>query len=265
MSAIQKRLNDMETYFDQKEFVVVDNGSGFIKAGFSGEDLPRCVIPTAVGRQEIEIDPALKAGNEHTEAKYDYSFGNDAFAKRGQHELFYPVERGVIEDMERMENLWHHIFETELNLDPKNINVLLTDSPCNRKENKQMIAEILFNKFQVESLTIMNTSVLSLFSTGKTSGLVVECGEGCSYSVPVFEGYALPHAINKIELAGKDITDQLTKKLLEMNIPQHEIYFEYVREMKQQMCQIALDYDHALQARDPLNEEQRSYELPDSK
>lgn len=138
--------------------------------------------------------------------------------------------------MERMENLWHHIFETELNLDPKNINVLLTDSPCNRKENKQMIAEILFNKFQVESLTIMNTSVLSLFSTGKTSGLVVECGEGCSYSVPVFEGYALPHAINKIDLAGKDITDQLTKKLLEMNIPQHEIYFEYVREMKQQMC-----------------------------
>jgi len=87
------------------------------------------------------------------------------------------------------------------------MNILLTDSPCNRKENKQMIAEILFNKFQVESLTIMNTSVLSLFSTGKTSGLVVECGEGCSYSVPVFEGYALPHAVNKIDLAGKDITE----------------------------------------------------------
>jgi len=84
----------METYFDQKEFVVVDNGTGFIKAGFSGEDLPRCVIPTAVGRKEIEIDAALKAGNEHTEAKYDYSFGNDAFAKRGSYELFYPCGKG---------------------------------------------------------------------------------------------------------------------------------------------------------------------------
>jgi actin len=109
-----------------------------------------------------------------------------------------------------------------------------------------MIAEILFNKFQVESLTIMNTSVLSLFSTGKTSGLVVECGEGCSYSVPIFEGYALPHAINKIDVAGCDITNQLTSKLLEHGVPQHEIHFEFVREMKQQMCQVALDYDQSI-------------------
>lgn len=121
--------------------------------------------------------------------------------------MHFPIERGIIEDMDRMENLWHHIFETELSLDPKNMNVLLTDSPMNKRENKQAIAELLFEKFKVESLTIMNTSVLSLFSTGKTSGIVVECGEGVSYSVPIFEGYALPHAINKIDIAGKDITN----------------------------------------------------------
>jgi actin-related protein len=192
----------METVFDQKEFVVIDNGTGFIKAGFSGEDLPRCVIPTVVGMKEIELDAAMNAGNEHAEVKFDYSYGMDAFAKRGDHDLHFPIDRGIITDMDRMENLWHHIFENELSLDPKNMNILLTDSPLNKKENKTIMADILFNKFQVESLTIMNTSVLSLFSTGKTSGLVVECGEGTSYSVPIFEGYALPHAIHQLDVAG---------------------------------------------------------------
>ena len=57
------------------------------------------------------------------------------------------------------------------------------------------MASIMFEKFKVESLALVNTAVLSLFSTGKTSGIVVECGEGNSYAVPIFEGYALPHAI----------------------------------------------------------------------
>jgi actin len=89
-----------------------------------------------------------------------------------------------------------------LNIDPKNANVLLTDSPLNTKENKQEIARIMFETFRVESLAIINTAVLSLFSTGKTSGIVAECGEGVSYTVPVFEGYALPHAIHKLDIAG---------------------------------------------------------------
>ena len=101
-----------------------------------------------------------------------------------------------------MENMWEYLFEKELNLDPKNMNILLTDSPLNLKENKQQIAEIMFEKFRVESLSLINTAVLSLFSTGKTSGIVVEVGEGVSYTVPVFEGYALPHAIHKLDIAG---------------------------------------------------------------
>ena len=59
MSQIQKRLDKMEITFDQEEFVVIDMGSGYIKAGFAGEDMPRCIIPTAVAEQTIEIDPAL--------------------------------------------------------------------------------------------------------------------------------------------------------------------------------------------------------------
>ena len=116
--------------------------------------------------------------------------------------MHFPIRRGVIEDFQHMENLWEYIFEHELNLDPKNINVLLTDCPLNTKENKQEIAQIMFETFKVESLAIMNTAVLSLFSTGKTTGIVAECGEGVSFTVPIFEGYALPHAIHSLDLAG---------------------------------------------------------------
>ena len=163
-----------------------------------------------------------------------------------------------------MVHLWKHIFD-ELNLDPKNVNVLLTDSPLNSKENKKKMTQIMFEHFRVESLAIMNTSVLSLFSTGKTTGMVVECGEGVSYTVPVFEGYAMPHAIHKLDIAGQDVTNELIRQLKEDKVPINQDHFEYVRDMKEQMCAVALNYEQALHQRDPLNEEQRSYELPDDK
>ena len=85
----------------------------------------------------------------------------------------------------------------------------MTDSPFNPKENRCKMAEVMFEQFKVQSLSVMNTAALSMYSTGCVSGLIVECGEGISYTVPVFEGYALPHAQIKLEVAGQDITKQL--------------------------------------------------------
>lgn len=144
----------------------------------------------------------IATGPEGSQPKTDYQYGNAAFAQRATHDLHFPIKRGIIEDFDHMQKLWEHIFVNELNLDPKNMDVLITDSPMNTKENKQKIAKIMFEEFKVESLTIINTAVLSLFSTGKTTGVVVECGEGVSYTVPIFEGYALPHAIHKLDIAG---------------------------------------------------------------
>jgi actin-related protein len=112
--------------------------------------------------------------------------------------------------MEQMRLIWSHIFD-ELNLETKNVNLLMTDSPFNTKDNRQKIAEIMFDEFKVKSLQIMNTAALSMYSTGKVSGLVAESGEGITYTVPIFEGYALPHAMVKLEVAGHDVTNQLIK------------------------------------------------------
>lgn len=109
-----------------------------------------------------------------------------------------------------MQLIWRHIFD-ELNLETKNVNLLMTDSPFNTKDNRQRMAEIMFEEFKVKSLQVMNTAALSMYSTGKVSGLVAESGEGITYTVPIFEGYALPHAMEKLELAGKDVTNQLVE------------------------------------------------------
>lgn len=87
-----------------------------------------------------------------------------------------------------MEELWKHIFD-ELNLESKNFNVLLTDSPFSTKqnqENRSKMSEFFFETLQVKSLAIMNTASLSMYSSGRVSGLIAEVGEGVSYTVPIF-------------------------------------------------------------------------------
>ena len=82
------------------------------------------------------------------------------------------------------------------------MNVLMTDCPLSKKEHKQQLATLMFEHFKVKSFALMNTAVLSLFSTGLTTGLVAEVGEGVTYTVPIFEGYALPHALYNMEVSG---------------------------------------------------------------
>ena len=139
-------------------------------------------------------------------AKINYTFGNGAIASRSTHDYYEPISRGVVIDWDRIERLLEHVFTQELRLKTANMNLLMTDSPINSKENKQKICEIMFEKFKVKSFSLMNTAVLSLFSTGTTTGLVTECGQGLTYAFPIFEGYALPHAIHTLNIAGGDIT-----------------------------------------------------------
>lgn len=188
---------------------MVDIGTGYIKAGFSGEDLPRVVIPTAMGERTIEVEQQQTVGStaaaSDLKPKISHVFGSAAYAAK-DHELFRPVQRGIISDMGHMQTLLEHIFEHELGLQTKDISVLVTDSPENSKENKQEICKLMFETFKVQRFTLINSATLSLFSTGTTTGLVAEAGEGISYAVPVFEGYALPHAILKLDVAGMDVT-----------------------------------------------------------
>jgi len=114
-----------------------------------------------------------------------------------------------------------------------------------------------------DQIAIMNGACLSLFSTGKTKGLVVEIGEGATHTVPIFEGLALQHASLTNDIAGQDITKSLIDGMIKKGMKITPTMSEYGRDIKEKMCSIPIDYSSAIAAPDPLSEEQRSYELPD--
>ena len=264
MSAIQKRLSNMEVRFDESEVIVIDMGSGFIKAGYSGEDLPRVVIPTVIGERENTVEDGSTQNNDGKPNKvYSKKVGNEAFAHRSDHELFHPVNRGIVTDWNRFTELLEYVFESELQVNSNQATVLMTDCPMSRKEDKHRMAQIMFEQFKVKAFALQNTAALSLFSTGTTTGLVAESGEGVTYTVPVFEGYALPHAMQTINVAGQELTNKLIAELQESEIPVDESHYHLIRDVKERMCHVAMNYESEKERRDDdLSVEDRSYELP---
>jgi actin-related protein len=112
----------------------------------------------------------------------------------------------------------------------------------------------------------MNSSVLSLFATGRTRGIVLESGHGVTSVSPIFEGFALPHAQHHMNIAGEEIGKQLLKEITDrgIKIDKSQVEkLEIIKFLKEKMCAVALDFDKALKSPDPLNEDDRSYELPD--
>jgi len=108
-----------------------------------------------------------------------------------------------------MEKIWHHVFYSELKIVPEDHPCLLTEVPLNEKKDKEKSNEVFFETFNVPSLYLSNSAVLALYCSGRTIGLVVDSGAGVTNTVPIFEGYSLPHAINMLPFAGQDLTKYL--------------------------------------------------------
>jgi actin-related protein len=266
-STIEDKLNAMQTFVDQKEFVVIDNGTGYLKCGFSGEDLPRVVTPTIMGVREIILEASQT--NDQGGKKYSRVYGDEALANRSEYEIHTPIRRGIIEDFDTMKYCWQHLLSHKNMHNQKKCEILVTDSPLNHRDNKLKIAETLFEKIKdhvvVDSISIMNSAVLSLFASGRTSGVVIESGQGYTCAVPIFEGYALPHAIKSVNIAGQDVTQHLLDTLVSQGLDIDINSFDHIRKIKDQMCSVALNYDRAIKGADPLDEEKSLYELPGDK
>lgn len=177
----------------------------------------------------------------------DTFIGSDAQNRRSSLTLKYPIENGIITNWDDMEVIWQHTFYNELHTPPEQHPVLLTEAPLNPKANREKMTQIMFEKFNTPAIYIANQAVLTLISTGRETGIVLNSGYGVSHSVPTYQGHAIPYATVRLNLAGRDLTTYfehiLTERGYYFTTPTEK---KILRDIKEKLCYVVLDFEQEM-------------------
>jgi len=275
--------------------IIIDNGSQTIKAGWSGEDEPRYIIPTVVGR--IPRQQTVAIGNDAlnyvpptaTPAKSvvdqlltPMGFQNHLQNQYTAMQLSSPIERSIINNMDDMEKIWNHVLSDKLRVKTEECGVVMNEN-CYVYEElgslqavekyREKITEILFEKFNIPFLYFGVPQTMSLYSLGKTSGFGIDIGHATTTGVPVIEGIALLNGRSDLDrtffglpIGGLDLSEYLTKMLLDSNIRINTTAEkECIDQAKRKFTYVATDFAKEMKKIETDQLEKKTYQLPDGK
>lgn len=185
---------------DEVNAVVLDLGTLQVKAGYAGEDTPKYVFPSSVGA----LGGGGPDGMEVDGAKRTLHVGTHALShRRDGMEIVSPFKDGIIHDWEAAEALLEHALKQQMRLETGSHPVMLAEPSCNTKEAREKAVELLFEKYGSPAVFMAKNAVLSSFSTGRQTSLVVDAGHDRTVVAAVHDGYVLQKSVVSTPLAGR--------------------------------------------------------------
>jgi len=194
---------------DEVGALVFDPGHFSLRVGYAGEDCPKAEIPSMVGTSPdtTEGDSMDTGDDVKMKKKYHVDTAQLNFAKKGM-EVNSFMKDGMITDWELFEQVldysYKKIIQSESELHP----VLFSEAPWNKKDRREQLCELMFEKYNVPAFFLVKNAVLAAFANGRSTGLVIDSGATHTSAVPVHDGYVLQHAIVKSPLGADFLTNQ---------------------------------------------------------
>jgi actin len=242
------------------EPIIIDSGTCTMKAGFAGNCAPTVEFPTVIGEWNKE------ATDTTGKPQMKRFVGEDANA-RSNLNLKFPIKQGLVNDWDLIEHLWKHTFEKELVVSPIGRTVMVTEPPVGPRQHREKMTQIMFETFSAGALSIVNHCAMTLFSTGKDSGVVLDSGGDMTHAMVVYEGYSLSQSWKRVETAGRQVTDQLENLLNGKGHLFNGNEKVFVRDMKEKFALIRTDLNEEKQISElqpgEFDPEEKTYQLPD--
>lgn len=213
--------------FNHKNPVVIDNGTGYTKAGYAGNVEPNFIVPTLIANPLENQRSGANIRNSEGLGDLDFHIGNEAQKNASSYQINYPIKHGLIENWDNMEKMWQRTIFKYMKCEPEDHYFLLTEPPLNTPENREYTAEVMFETFNVPGLYIAVQAILALaaswtsraLSERTLTGTVIDAGDGVTHVIPVADGYVIGSSIKHIPLAGRDVTNFISGMLRDRKEP----------------------------------------------
>ena len=217
--------------------IIIDIGSGIIKAGISGQESPKTIFPNYIG--EPKYSKVLRSFSKSNQEMKEQYIGKDCSKYLGLLKLRYPVKNGIFENEQDILTVFKYIYQN-LEINNEEIRehpILITEPLLNPYSNREKIASALFENLSAPAIFFASQPILSLFSTSNTSGVILESGEGVTQSCVVYEGYSIPNSYIRNNYGGRDVTDYFQTLLKKQGYSfSTTSEFEIVRKIKEEIC-----------------------------